>query len=750
MFKYVVLLCALYACFAAFTPVQPANAETVWEILSNDTNKLTSFLNVVIATNNTEIIDALKNATSSVTVFAPTDDAITKNATADLAFVQYSIAMEKVPGLANGQIVYTLLPLGTSFQVLKATIDDGKTLVNGESKVTSTWNATNGYVHALDKNVTFPPTFASLVETDSLSTLKALLNATGTSLTTPGQTVFAPVNDAFDKLPKWVTTYLQTAEGVKNQLPKILLNHVVNPPTAVFYAYGKNGTFKVTSAEGSTLDVTVTPTTATVNNATIKTADVLASTGVAHVIDGVLVPADIKFSVVDVLTGLEQTEFIKALNTTTDLYPALSSYTGSYTVFSAQRFSDNSSAPASYHVVSGTFLAADLKDGLLLTSSYKLASNRLQELKVTTKDGKVYINGVEVTSADNTASNGVVHVLKNQIPTVPAPIPDQLTGDFSTLGKAAGLAKLDLLATGNYTIFAPTNAAFEAVNPAIAGYLFMNTTESNTQLQTVLLYHALGSTVYSVNLKAQAYETLLKESINVADRNGTFYINDVAKITAVDALASNGVIHTIDNVLVPQTGLNINAIDLIKGLKANQLVAYLNKTGLLPALAGLTNFTAFVPSDAAFNNLKDKNSLSKLSNTDLAKILEQHVVNGTIPTLKNGTYKSLAGSNIRVYSSGKNWYVNIEGAKTNPGKISAGTPTLGSTQKAVVYPIDQVLGQKDAEKDDDDDGLTSTEVGLIVAGCIVAVLLAGAAIGGGVWYYKRRHGYEQIDNDSTF
>lgn len=121
------------------------------------------------------------------------------------------------------------------------------------------------------------------------TTLVAAVKAAGLVETLSGAgpfTVFAPTNEAFDKLPKG------TVEGLlvpakKETLTKILTYHVV--PGALKAADLKDGQ-KLKTVEGKELTVSVKDGKVMINGATVTTADVISSNGVTHVIDAVLMP----------------------------------------------------------------------------------------------------------------------------------------------------------------------------------------------------------------------------------------------------------------------------------------------------------------------------------------------------------------------------------------------------------------------------------------------------------------------------
>lgn len=127
--------------------------------------------------------------------------------------------------------------------------------------------------------------------------------------------------------------------------------------------------------------------------------------------------------------------------------------------------------------------------------------------------------------------------------------------DFSTLVTAVGAARLvkALSAKGPFTVFAPTNAAFEEIPAADLGALLAN----KKGLTKVLTYHVIKGRILAKDLEpTQTVKTLQGDelTIDVAD-DGTATITDsngnVVSITATDLKAKNGVVHVIDGVLTP-------------------------------------------------------------------------------------------------------------------------------------------------------------------------------------------------------
>ncbi len=204
-----------------------------------------------------------------------------------------------------------------------------------------------------------------------------------------------------------------------------------------------------------------------------------------------------------------------------------------------------------FHVVPAKAMAADLKDGQVLTTVSG------GELSVSIVDGTVMINGVKVSTADIAAENGVVHVLDGVLlpPAPPAPsntvvdviVNSESHGTLEAAVIAAGLAET-LAGEGPFTVFAPTDAAFAALPEGTVETLLQDPTGD---LAKILLYHAVGAKALSTDLSnEQVIATVNGANVTVTINDEGVFINK-AKVTVADIAASNGVVHVIDAVLLP-------------------------------------------------------------------------------------------------------------------------------------------------------------------------------------------------------
>ncbi len=123
-------------------------------------------------------------------------------------------------------------------------------------------------------------------------------------------------------------------------------------------------------------------------------------------------------------------------------------------------------------------------------------------------------------------------------------------GSFKTLltaVKAAGLVAT-LQGSGPFTVFAPTDAAFAALPAGTLDGLL----KDPAALKKVLLYHVVSGSVTSDNVAGLTSATSVEGSpIAISVKDGTVYLNDSAKVVTPDVMASNGVIHVIDKVILP-------------------------------------------------------------------------------------------------------------------------------------------------------------------------------------------------------
>ena len=209
----------------------------------------------------------------------------------------------------------------------------------------------------------------------------------------------------------------------------------------------------------------------------------------------------------------------------------------------------------------------------------------------------------------------------------------QNTGVHDSLVAALSHAELvsALQADGPFTVFAPTDDAFAAAGIDLATF---DTEEENATLADILLYHVVSGevTASAVNDGMNA-EALNGDDLSFTVTDGVVMVND-ATVTSADVMASNGVIHVIDKVLMPPADLgDIPTVAQGTGIHTS-LVAAVTQADLVATLQGDGPFTVFAPTDDAFAAAGiDLEALdTDEGKAALTDILLYHVVAGEVPS----------------------------------------------------------------------------------------------------------------------
>ena len=319
-----------------------------------------------------------------------------------------------------------------------------------------------------------------------------------------------------------------------------------------------------------------------------------------------------------------------------------------------------------YHVVAGgAVMSGDLMDGQLVES---LAG---PVLAVDLSGSAPMINEASVVTADLEATNGVIHVIDTII-LPPGDIIDVATaaGDFTSLAGAltdAGLVDT-LKGEGPFTVFAPTDAAFAALSAVPTG----------DALVEVLTYHVLSGIAGPLDLvDGGAAVTVAGSPVLFDLSSGAAVVggqDSMAMITTTNVVASNGVIHVIDAVILPPAS---DIVDTAVAAGFDQLAGALTSQGLVDTLKGDGPFTVFAPTDDAFAALP-----SVPSGDALTDVLLYHVVDGAIASgnLVDGDVEMKSGASVAIDLS--------DGAK---GNDSNGTPATVLATNGSIHIVDAVL-----------------------------------------------------------
>ena len=499
-----------------------------------------SFTTLVAALEATGLDATLSDMDSSFTVFAPTDDAFallgdeTIAALLDDTDTLTDILTYHVIG-AEIDSSAAISSAGSTVEMVNGdstglSLDGDNLLVNTVTVTTVDVEADNGVIHVIDA-VLIPPVdkgtpTMNIVDTaisaGDFGTLVTALQAAGLDATladeTQSFTVFAPTDAAFAMIdPDTLDLLLADTEALSD----VLLQHVVSGEVSSVTAYTLNG-LSATTASGAEIPVAINSEldTLTFGGATVTTTDIYTTNGVIHVIDMVVV-ADVELpsppsSIVDVAVANGSFTTLVAALQATGLDTVLDDPEATFTVFAPTDAAfgllgqgavsallddpDTLKNILLYHVIQGSEV---LQDGALTVAQSE--ANKVEmangaETALSLANNTLFVNKSAVALADVMADNGVIHVV-DQVITVPAAKgePTQTivdiaasNDDFTTLVTA--LTAADLVTTlsdtsATFTVFAPTNAAFDKIDDASLDGLLADT----DALTAILLKHVVNN-----------------------------------------------------------------------------------------------------------------------------------------------------------------------------------------------------------------------------------------------------------------
>ncbi|MEM8765228.1 MAG: fasciclin domain-containing protein [Bacteroidota bacterium] len=387
-----------------------------------------------------------------------------------------------------------------------------------------------------------------------------------------------------------------------------------------------------------------------------------------------------------------------------------------------------------YHVVADTkAFSSDLSDG------QSLPTVQSENLTVTV-DGAVFINdktdeAAEVVGADNEASNGIVHIIDKVL--LPQEVLDILfpkptivelvveTEELSQLEEAvikAGLVDA-LNGEGPFTVFAPTNAAidelFELLGDSFNSFDDFDNFIEIQILEDILTYHVVPGNIAAADLSAGNVNTLLEgETLEIISSGETFVIGDASEVDAnienADNFASNGVIHIIDKILIPQEVQDfldtLNPDDTSGGaptikeiVESTEELDFLREalelTGLLETLGEEGPFTVFAPTGESVNIIFGLlgTGINSLEDIDLSfeidllrQVLSYHVVPGAITSsdLMQGPVPTLLeGDGFTVIADGAGFVLQDGLAGLDANLLLTDIPA----SNGVIHTIDRIL-----------------------------------------------------------
>ena len=472
-----------------YTP--PQMTTTVYDIVSDNENL--SFLKdaVLAAGLRTNLVE-----TDDITLFAPTNEAFnalpSEILTAffnDASGLLRNTLMNHIHGneiastdMTSGQ---TLSMSGGNTSTL--TVGNGIIRIDNAFLTIRDIQADNGIVHIIDSVLDLPndnrmTVYDIIVESTDHSILENAIidaNLVGELNGDDLVTVFAPTNTAFSNLPTGLWTQLNADPN--GLLRDVLSGHIIN--SQVISNNLINGSF-VTVANGDQVQVTISNGSIFFGNARITIEDIQADNGTVHVVDAVVLPDGLITTVFDLIadspnhTIFEELLRISGLNTTL-------SGPGIFTVFAPNNAAINSLGPDGvndlindtngllndmllYHITNSEYTGLDLTDGLEITMSNGIAA------RIANDGFNTFIEQGWILKFDLLADNGRVHEISKFI----SPITSTTTLD---------------------------DASFNYYPNPVTDELTIDWTESDSNIELILIYNSLGELVMKKNVDQRKF-----------------------------------------------------------------------------------------------------------------------------------------------------------------------------------------------------------------------------------------------------
>ncbi|WP_156312402.1 fasciclin domain-containing protein [Marinagarivorans algicola] len=477
-------------------------------------------------------------------------------------------------------------------------------------------------------------------------------------------TVFAPTDDAFEKLGETLNTLLSDPDTLSN----ILQYHVIDGATVnANTAVGLAGNTQEMLNKNN-IAITLQGDDLYINNAKVIITDIAASNGIIHAIDTVITPPapiNIDGTIIDAaVTTPELSTLVSAIEAA-GLVDLLSDESKMFTVFApldsafdkidddalSALLADNEALTdvLTYHVISDSDV--DSITALSLSGKMVTMANG-DDIHIMMKNGKLFINHSEVVTKDIVTKNGTVHLIDTVLMPPVGSITDIAAADerFETLVTALKATELDKVLADKskvFTVFAPTDDAFDKLGEETINALLADT----DTLSNILLYHVVPDA--NVNAKAALATAAAGETVTTVNGgdisltvvDGELYINN-SKVIINDIMADNGIIHVVDTVIVPPKNIYQTAIDAdVFGVLSEALIAagvdeekanaeatkiVFEATELTTVLSDETAiYTLFVPTAEAFSALGNEVLNDLAENPEKLKdILLYHTVAG--------------------------------------------------------------------------------------------------------------------------
>ncbi|XP_066138541.1 transforming growth factor-beta-induced protein ig-h3 [Euwallacea fornicatus] len=280
------------------------------------------------------------------------------------------------------------------------------------------------------------------------------------------------------------------------------------------------------------------------------------------------------------------------------------------------------------HTVDGFVELADLENEQILQSKDDQKSTiRINIYPTHTYEKMMTANCARVKKGNVLADNGIIHIVDRVVLATSESVEDIIKNNPKLSSFRKALDNTDIpkkfKPTGHYTIFAATDEAFSKLDE-IQRQKILN---GGGCASNILKHHIVAHTVCSSAIIGNATTHNVEGAVLNMERTmeDELIFEGKAKITQADIVGTNGVVHLIDTLIIPESGQYIGSV--LKAHNYSKFQDLVQKAGLIDELNNFDNATVFVPVDAAFDNADTKKLLEELATNQekLKELVRYHV-----------------------------------------------------------------------------------------------------------------------------
>ncbi|KAJ8955545.1 hypothetical protein NQ318_001375 [Aromia moschata] len=348
------------------------------------------------------------------------------------------------------------------------------------------------------------------------------------------------------------------------------------------------------------------------------------------------------------------------------------------------------------HAVEGFIDIGDMINEQILGSENNNSTIRINIYPTQTQEKLITANCARIKKSNVLSNNGIIHTTEGIVAPATEDIETIIRNHPSLTNFRKAIENTDIpkhiKSDGHYTVFAPTDAAFSKLDEIQKQKILHGTGCADS----ILKFHFTAHTVCSSAILGNATTHNVEGDILNLERTAEdeLFLEEKAKIIEADIMATNGVIHLIDEIIIPDAGTYIG--NVLKNQNFTKFQEIMEKAGLKDEINALGNATVFVPVDKAFETPEAKQMLEDAERDPqlLKDIVRYHVVQGMLQSndmnnnMKletNGNGKQLR---INLYSTLPLFTNVVNRATANCARI------IGFDEKAcgsVIHQVNKVL-----------------------------------------------------------